>query len=533
MRDLKKMKKGLVFGICVALIAIAFVGITMNMGAVPTNVWVDDNFDSSTPGWGETHFNAIQDGINAVDTDGTVTVYEGMYFESVDVYKSVTIEGEGQATLVPEVESSGKRGDGFRVIASDVTIKGFKIIGNYGGILQSYNSPGIIIGGLSPGDLSNLGVEGVTISNNIFYDCWCGIYIWKSSNNILIGNTIHDMEYRGIQIYDGSTNAQILQGFPSQNNQIIDNEIYDALGGISIGAYNPPPGGLHTDNSGTIIKDNYLHDLTDFALGFMYTDSTNVEITGNTMNDNLYGISVYWWGIADLTDTIVIGNTINSNIYGIILGTCNQWLIAENDITNNLYGISVSQSIGIEIHENRIIGNKFGIQNNIESEAVEEWLVNAINNWWGHNTGPYHSTTWDYLGIPYGPNLGKGDKVSDYVLYAPWDFGKITIDIKPEDTINNLNLKSKGRVPVVILSNKDFDATLVDPNTVEFAEAPPAHWTIDDINFDGIMDLLFHFRTQQMNLDQNSFEATLTGLTQDGGGFWGSDSVNIKQFKEK
>lgn len=129
--------------------------------------------------------------------------------------------------------------------------------------------------------------------------------------------------------------------------------------------------------------------------------------------------------------------------------------------------------------------------------------------------------------------MGKGDKVSDYVLYAPWNFGKITIDIKPDATVNNLNLKSKGRVPVVILSDKNFDATLVDPNTIEFAKAPAPHWAIDDINSDGIMDLLFHFRMQQMNLDQNSFEATLTGLTQEGGGFWRSDSVNIKQFKEK
>lgn len=134
-----------------------------------------------------------------------------------------------------------------------------------------------------------------------------------------------------------------------------------------------------------LIKDNYLHDLTDFALGFMYMDSTNVEITGNTMNANPYGISVYWWGITDLTDTTVIGNTINSNTYyAIILGTCNQWLITENDITNNLYGISVSQSRGIKIHENRIIGNnKLGNLNTIDSEPVEEWLVNAINNWWG------------------------------------------------------------------------------------------------------------------------------------------------------
>jgi hypothetical protein len=51
---------------------------------------------------------------------------------------------------------------------------------------------------------------------------------------------------------------------------------------------------------------------------------------------------------------------------------------------------------------------------------------------------------------------------------------------------------------------------------------------MEDVDGDGDMDLLFHFKTQELvDLDENSTEATLTGYTQDGEFIWGMDTVNI------
>ena len=47
----------------------------------PDIVYVDDDYNPSTPGWGLTHFNKIQDGIDAVNENGTVNVYSGIYDE--------------------------------------------------------------------------------------------------------------------------------------------------------------------------------------------------------------------------------------------------------------------------------------------------------------------------------------------------------------------------------------------------------------------------------------------------------------------
>jgi hypothetical protein len=86
----------------------------------------------------------------------------------------------------------------------------------------------------------------------------------------------------------------------------------------------------------------------------------------------------------------------------------------------------------------------------------------------------------------------------------------VAIDIKPGSDQNIINLKSRGVVPVAVLTTDDFDATQIDAGTVKFAGAAPVHWKFADVDEDGDVDMMFHFRTQQLELDQSSTEATLT-----------------------
>jgi len=104
--------------------------------------------------------------------------------------------------------------------------------------------------------------------------------------------------------------------------------------------------------------------------------------------------------------------------------------------------------------------------------------------------------------------------LSDVPIYlmgpAPTPEVTMTIDIKPGNEQNNINLNSKGVVSVAILTTDEFDAATVDPATVEFAGATPERWKLEDVDDDGDDDMMFHFRTQELNLDQDSTEATLT-----------------------
>lgn len=110
---------------------------------------------------------------------------------------------------------------------------------------------------------------------------------------------------------------------------------------------------------------------------------------------------------------------------------------------------------------------------------------------------------------------------------------QVEIDIKPGSYPNSINLKSNGVVPVAVLTTEDFDAVDVDPGTVEFAGALPLRWAMCDVDDDGDLDIVFHFKTQDLSLDENSTEAELTGQTNDGDDISGTDDVRIVPPKAK
>jgi len=64
-----------------------------------------------------------------------------------------------------------------------------------------------------------------------------------------------------------------------------------------------------------------------------------------------------------------------------------------------------------------------------------------------------------------------------------------------------------------LLTTIEFDATTVDPATVLFAGAIPVKWITKDVDNDGDLDVVFHFKTQELKLDSSSTEATLIGET--------------------
>ena len=113
---------------------------------------------------------------------------------------------------------------------------------------------------------------------------------------------------------------------------------------------------------------------------------------------------------------------------------------------------------------------------------------------------------------------------------AAGDLIEVEIDIKPCKEPNPISLNSRGTVPVAVLTADDFDATDIDPTTVEFAGAsPPLRWVKRDVDSDGDKDMLFFFEPRALvALDKDSTEATLTGETYDGVSFTGTDSVTIQ-----
>ncbi len=109
----------------------------------------------------------------------------------------------------------------------------------------------------------------------------------------------------------------------------------------------------------------------------------------------------------------------------------------------------------------------------------------------------------------------------------------IEIDIKPGSSKNSINLNSRGVVPVALLSEGDFEAGDIDPGSVEFAGAKPVRSSLCDVDCDGDMDMLFHFRTRNLvDLNEDSTEAELTFTSTGGEEIKVTDSVSIVPCKK-
>jgi hypothetical protein len=115
------------------------------------------------------------------------------------------------------------------------------------------------------------------------------------------------------------------------------------------------------------------------------------------------------------------------------------------------------------------------------------------------------------------------------------DFFQVRIDVKPGNSQNPVNCKSRGKVKVAILSEPGFSAKRrVDTSTLRFGATgtePSLAFCKGkkDENHDGLKDLTCHFFTEIADFCAASppGEAFLTGFTVGGTPIAGSDSVWI------
>ena len=113
-------------------------------------------------------------------------------------------------------------------------------------------------------------------------------------------------------------------------------------------------------------------------------------------------------------------------------------------------------------------------------------------------------------------------------------FLPVSIDIKPGDAGNTINLRARGTVQAAILSSPAFDASSVNPDTVTLSGAGVSTtgrgtpWTtFRDVDRDGRLDLIVQFSIRDLELDPAATEAVLKATTFSGQRIRGVDSVRF------
>lgn len=111
---------------------------------------------------------------------------------------------------------------------------------------------------------------------------------------------------------------------------------------------------------------------------------------------------------------------------------------------------------------------------------------------------------------------------------------QVSIDIQPGDG-NSINPDKKGSIPAAILTTSALDARTVQVSTVRFGrlgtEATPTQSALADVDRDGDIDLVLHFRAEDTGIRCGDNMALVTGRTKTGLAIKGADAITTVSCK--
>ena len=252
----------------------------------------DDNTEGPWNGTMEYPYQFIQDGVDNAESDNTVFVFNGIYYEHVIINKKINLTGEQKEITIIDGSNDDEV---LSVTENYVSINGFTI--------QNSGSPfqdaGIYI-------RSHFN----TISNTILCSNTVGIYLRGSHSNVIKENTFTDCDY-GIYLE------------ASDSNSIKDNIFLNNTQGVTL-----------EKSSSNDIHGNIISDNVD---GITLTSFCDLNtIVGNHISDNMrYGI--FMRRLFEKQNDVYHNNFINNFINAYIETSI--WTNWEYNYWDNWFGL--------------------------------------------------------------------------------------------------------------------------------------------------------------------------------------------------
>jgi hypothetical protein len=117
--------------------------------------------------------------------------------------------------------------------------------------------------------------------------------------------------------------------------------------------------------------------------------------------------------------------------------------------------------------------------------------------------------------------------------FVPARVREVAVEVRPGSGLPRLRAGSAGVVPVAILGSDDLDVPSIDARSLAFGPAgvapehePPGH--LEDVDGDGRLDLLLHFRLEDAGFEPGDEQACLAGALPDGTRLQGCDAVEVR-----
>ncbi|MEM2583814.1 MAG: right-handed parallel beta-helix repeat-containing protein, partial [Candidatus Thermoplasmatota archaeon] len=370
-------------------------------------VWVDDDYDSSTFGFGYDHFNSIQQGVNAVGEGGKVIVNSGTYTETLTFATAnyLTIKGSDPSNR-PVVDGGVKFAN--NVAFYGLTLQNLYFKGSAGG-----GGGGRIFWNANTAPIYDFSMDNCVLDGEMV-DGRYGIYGHLFGGSFSITNCEFKNIYGfAVMDIDGSSDYSPYggNGLPLTTVTFANNYIHDCDGSVALRGYHKTSD-PDWQNKKTDVVNVYNNRWENIGGHVPSTDDHWAAIEINSAKIlNFYNniISHVTMGIYGEGQGVQLWDINTLNMYENSITDCAQaGIFVFGGGTGNPYGGPWPVPGGSIYHNNIIAGGLYGIL--VDSGATGGPL-DAEYNYWGDASGPYHPTL--------NPS-GLGNNVSDNVDFHPW-----------------------------------------------------------------------------------------------------------------